>query len=150
MAENPEAIAGPTGNDIIFDCPYCGKSLAIDSRGAGLTIQCPDCRQEVGVPALVSSPPTEMLEPEPGMDENPVVRIKNLTAALAASQAKVERLVSSLEEVRERRRFLEKLRTENMGRFEQIGKELVVIQNAMDRIVGMLQDAASEKLSDEV
>lgn len=37
-------------SDIIFDCPLCGKSLAIDFRGAGLTIPCTDCGESVVVP----------------------------------------------------------------------------------------------------
>lgn len=39
-------------NDIAFDCPHCGKSLAIDMRGAGLMIHCPECRQVVQVPGI--------------------------------------------------------------------------------------------------
>lgn len=38
--------------DIVFDCPQCGKSLVIDYRGAGLTINCSDC----GTPVLVPIP----------------------------------------------------------------------------------------------
>ena len=36
--------------DIVFDCPYCGKNLAIDYRGAGLQISCSECGKEVLVP----------------------------------------------------------------------------------------------------
>jgi transcription elongation factor Elf1 len=39
-----------SGSDIIFDCGRCGKSLAIDCRGAGLNISCPHCDSELGVP----------------------------------------------------------------------------------------------------
>lgn len=37
-------------NDIVFDCPHCGKSLCIDYRGAGLQIECSGCHQQVLVP----------------------------------------------------------------------------------------------------
>ena len=37
-------------SDIQFDCPYCGKHLSIDPRGAGLVIVCPDCEKHVSVP----------------------------------------------------------------------------------------------------
>ena len=40
-----------TPNDIVFECPHCGKSLAIDKRGAGIQIQCPDCSHAIIVPA---------------------------------------------------------------------------------------------------
>lgn len=36
--------------DIVFECPYCGKSLSIDQRGAGLVIACTACQQMVTVP----------------------------------------------------------------------------------------------------
>jgi len=38
--------------DIVFECPHCGKSHAIDQRGAGLVIPCTDCRQPITVPAV--------------------------------------------------------------------------------------------------
>ena len=37
-------------NDIVFDCPHCGKNLVIDYRGAGLPINCSDCGKEILVP----------------------------------------------------------------------------------------------------
>jgi TPR repeat protein/predicted nucleic acid-binding Zn ribbon protein/DNA-directed RNA polymerase subunit RPC12/RpoP len=36
--------------DVLFNCPECGKSLAIDEKGRGLTVTCPDCRSAVVVP----------------------------------------------------------------------------------------------------
>ena len=36
--------------DIVFDCPHCNKSLVIDYRGAGLTINCSECGASVLVP----------------------------------------------------------------------------------------------------
>lgn len=57
MVENGDAtgcaddgIEAPTGDDIVFDCEHCGKSLVIDIRGAGLKVQCPDCIQDIYVP----------------------------------------------------------------------------------------------------
>ena len=37
-------------NDIVFDCPHCGKGLCIDYRGAGLQIECSGCHEQVLVP----------------------------------------------------------------------------------------------------
>ena len=37
-------------NDIVFDCPHCGKGLVIDYRGAGLQIECSGCHEQVLVP----------------------------------------------------------------------------------------------------
>ena len=135
--------------DIIFDCPHCGKSLEIDARGAGLMITCPDCQNEVAVPIPEESVVEEtVVEPPPANMESALAKIQALTSTVASSQAKIGRLVESLEEVRGRRGYLEKLRTENMSRFDRIAGELTVIQAAIDRVVTILQDAKAEKLSD--
>jgi hypothetical protein len=123
--------------DIIFDCPFCGKSLAIDQRGAGLMVPCSDCGRNVQVPEQASGSSAV---------EEAAVPITVSAEALAAAHTKIERLVSTLEEIRDRRRYLEHLRTENMARFEQIGGEVEVIQNSLDRIVSLLQEAAAEKI----
>jgi len=142
------------GTDINFDCPHCGKNLEIDARGAGLMITCPDCGQTIQVPdpneaeieAVVETPTATL--PPPGL-EDLQRQIKGLNDAMAASQEKIERLVESLEEVRERRSYLEKLRTENLSRFDRLSAEMGVIQSAIDRIVEILQDARADKISGE-
>jgi uncharacterized Zn finger protein (UPF0148 family) len=145
VADNVQKSAGRTAsNDIVFDCPHCGKSLAIDTRGAGLMINCPECEQDVQVPGV----PLSERQAEAG---NPAAKASNpadISEALQASHLKIERLVASLEEVRERRRYLEKVRSDNMARFELISKDLVTIQNAVDRIVAIIQDATAEKPSE--
>ena len=138
-AQKSKARVAP--NDIVFDCPHCGKSLAIDRRGAGLMISCPECQQNVQVPGIPLAERQANEEPS----AEPTTDASDLSEALEASRAKVERLVASLEEVRERRRYLEKIRSDNMARFELISRDLVTIQNSVDRIVALLQDAAAEK-----
>lgn len=132
--------AGAT--DIIFDCPHCGKSLAIDERGAGLVITCPDCNQQVQVP--VPAEDDEADDVVVKTESDPQAQIKSLSEALTKYQTKVERLVASLEEVRARRTYLEKLRTDNMTRFEQVSGEVSLIQASLDRLVTILQEATEE------
>ena len=132
--------AGAT--DIIFDCPHCGKSLAIDERGAGLVITCPDCNQQVQVPVPDEEQEVDDVVVKPEAD--PQEQIKSLSEALTKYQTKVERLVASLEEVRARRTYLEKLRTDNMTRFEQVSGEVSLIQASLDRLVTILQEATEE------
>ena len=132
--------AGAT--DIIFDCPHCGKSLAIDERGAGLVITCPDCNQQVQVP--VPAEDDEADDVVVKTESDPQAQIKSLSEALTKYQTKVERLVASLEEVRARRTYLEKLRTDNMTRFEQVSGEVALIQASLDRLVTILQEATEE------
>jgi hypothetical protein len=145
VADNVQKEPGrEVENDIVFDCPYCGKSLAIDRRGAGLMIRCPECQQSVQVPGVLNIERQVDEEPSKAQMADPAA----LSVALESSQKKIERLVASLEEVRERRRYLEKVRSENMARFELISKDLVTIQNAMDRIVAILQDADAERTAE--
>ena len=37
--------------DLVFRCSACSKSLVIDERGVGLTVQCVDCEAPLAVPA---------------------------------------------------------------------------------------------------
>jgi transcription elongation factor Elf1 len=132
--------------DIVFDCPHCGKSLEIDARGAGMVIVCPDCNNNVQVPVPEQSEVESVTVSQPAVSlEAAMAQIQSLTATVTASQAKIERLVESLEEVRDRRAYLEKLRIENIARFDRIAGEMTVIQSALDRITTILQDAKAEK-----
>ena len=40
-------------SDIYFKC-LCGKSLAVDIKGVGRTITCPDCKQKLQIPESTS------------------------------------------------------------------------------------------------
>jgi len=37
-------------SDLLFNCPKCSKHLAIDQKGSGSSIKCPDCNATVNVP----------------------------------------------------------------------------------------------------
>jgi hypothetical protein len=145
MADDPQGAMNTGGTDILFECPHCEKSLAIDARGSGLSIRCPQCGRTIQVPGL----PGEDRGGRPGVGEvgnDPQERFRILSEELALSQTKVERLVASLEEVRERRHYLEKLRADNMARLEVIAKEMSLVQNAVDRVLSLLHDAKAEGL----
>ena len=49
-------------HDILFDCPKCRKSLAVDQNGEGMIVQCPQCGTDVIVPpkprAATGPPPS--------------------------------------------------------------------------------------------
>ena len=68
--------------DIIFNCQYCGKSLVIDSRGAGLCVKCTDCGRELIVP-LVS----DAVEVVPEIRERPKLRLKRDVKPVQPSSA---------------------------------------------------------------
>jgi uncharacterized Zn finger protein (UPF0148 family) len=142
-----ETSIGP--EDIVFDCPHCGKSLAIDPRGAGLTITCPDCESSVTVPNPAITEKDEDEDPSSTRhDEERDMKLADLEDALAASEQKVEELTESLQEVYGRRNYLEQMRADNLKRVEMVGKELVIIQNALDRITEALQNVQSNHFGD--
>ncbi len=132
--------------DILFDCPQCGKSLCIDERGAGLVVTCTECGQRMQVPTreeqTMSGPPgsdTELVGPG-GLDASAEEILKE----------KVERLQVTMEEVLDRKRYLEKLRIDHALRFERIREEMATIQAALDRMTDILQDTTVEKPGDMV
>ncbi len=61
---------------------------------------------------------------------------------------KVERLQVTMEEVLDRKRYLEKLRIDHALRFERIREEMATIQAAVDRMTDILQDTTVEKPGD--
>ncbi|MBU0676751.1 MAG: hypothetical protein KJ626_01425 [Verrucomicrobia bacterium] len=127
-------------SDIFFECPSCAKGLAIDRRGAGLMITCPDCgtRMQVPVPDDLD-PKLKKTAVSNGHDEH----IRALQHAVAATKTQAETLAGDLTTLRRRRQKLEKSHSENLDRFEQIHQQLVLIQNAIDRIIPLIQDAVS-------
>ena len=44
--------------DLIFKCPHCEQELEVDDGGAGSTIQCPSCLNNITVPNQPSASPT--------------------------------------------------------------------------------------------
>ena len=106
MKEELKKTADIQPGDIIFECPQCGKSLAIDPRGAGYMVVCPDCKVEVQVPTSE--------EGDAG--------------------------AATMEDLRQRVDDLEVALSLDRSRFETIGKEIVLIQAALDRITASLQE----------
>jgi hypothetical protein len=106
----------PGPNDVVFDCANCGHSLCIDSVAAGFKIICPHCNTEQAVPGEPAD-----LGPE-GEDYGDATE----------------------EDLRARCQELENLAAVQQGRLEQISREMALIQAALDRIVGVLQDSQVE------
>jgi hypothetical protein len=79
--------------DIIFDCPNCQKSLAIDYRGAGLTIPCSDCGNYVAVPIPEGMEVTDIDSTE----EEQETRIINLRRSLASAESQISDLSAQVE-----------------------------------------------------
>jgi transcription elongation factor Elf1 len=113
--------------DIVFDCDHCDKSLAIDYRGAGLTIQCSDCGSDVAVPI----PEGMELADIDNSDEEQEVQILNLRRSLTLSEDKVAHLEAEIEELGQRRELLEKSRTGNLFVFGKLAEQMDHIESAV-------------------
>lgn len=130
MKRQGELPEGFSETDIFFDCPGCGKSLAIDQRGAGLIVRCPDCGTRMQVPFLETP-------------EKADISREHVPAASARAEGpkpETSRLAYSDEDAEAHRRYLEKLRLDYLWRFEKIREEIAVIQAGLDRMVAILEE----------
>jgi transcription elongation factor Elf1 len=121
-------------SDIVFNCPFCEKSLAIDCRGAGLTIACPDCSNKIAVPIPANMEVSDI----DSSDEDKAVRIIHMREVISSSQSKIMDLETEVKEITLRRDALESVRTENSIRFEVIQREVESIQRSLLRIQEVL------------
>lgn len=136
MVEKPDDSADIKETDIIFDCPHCGKSLAIDYRGAGLSIPCTDCGRIVEVPIPEGMELTDI----DSTDEEQEIRILNLRRSLTAAESRIEQLESEVEALHARRESLEQSRTASMSKFGVILEKIAMIQKALTDVSRTLQD----------
>jgi len=136
MVEKPDDSADIKETDIIFDCPHCGKSLAIDYRGAGLSIPCTDCGRIVEVPIPEGMELTDI----DSTDEEQEIRILNLRRSLTAAESRIEQLESEVEALNARRESLEQSRTVSMSKFGVILEKIAMIQKALTDVSRTLQD----------
>ena|SRR5579862_1721315 len=133
-----------SSEDILFDCPACGKSLVVDISAEGMIVDCPQCRTNVIVPPHTSStnsppPSTEAkaASPKPvskpreeshaDADESPAQkRIAVLAGQLKEMQAqRVEitgRIASRLNEVNRDLVMLARLETSQQQAFSEWNK----------------------------
>ena len=130
MTDRPDGSTEIKETDIVFDCPHCGKSLAIDYRGAGLTIPCTDCGKNVQVPIPEGMEITDIDSSE----EEQEVRILNLRRSLTAAEQKIEQLSAEVEEMTTRRETLEKVRMDHISKFGIVMEKVTVIQKSLEEI----------------
>lgn len=148
MTENltlrPEEVVKET--DIVFDCPFCGKSLAIDFKGAGLTIKCTDCAKMVEVP-IPEGMEIDDLDRTPDEQE---LNILHLRKALGHAEARIEALERELEHTRRRKRRLQDYRMEAEQKLAAINEKLEIIERAAERITDLVSDVHSAAISHKV
>jgi transcription elongation factor Elf1 len=127
MAAETDDASEVKETDIVFDCPHCGKSLAIDYRGAGLTIPCSDCGNSVVVPI-----PQDMqmgdLDSNQGDQEGLIL---NLRQALRDAESRILELEAENSELKARREQLEKVRLNHLFRFGGIQERVGGVQQTL-------------------
>ncbi len=139
MAKDTVVTADIKETDIVFDCPHCSKSLAIDYRGAGLTIQCSDCGNDVQVPI----PDGMELDDIDSSNEEQEVRIMHMRKVLSESHQRIRDLENALEELNSRRETLEKDRSNTMYRMSQVVENIEVIENSFKTALHAIKDVKS-------
>ena len=116
--------------DIVFECPHCTKSLAIDYRGAGLTILCSDCGQQVQVP-IPEGMEISDLDVSEAEQERIILQLRK---ALTEVHEKLEQITTENNDLRNRRDILDKMHTRDLGKFELIQRELDNVRRAVDQL----------------
>ena len=122
-------------NDIVFDCEICGKSLAIDYRGAGLNIPCSDCGKMVAVPIPEGMDIADMDRTEEEME----LVVLNLRKSLSAAEAKITSLQEDVAELKSRRESLEKQHQDAISKFGAVSEQTGIIQKALDDVANAIR-----------
>lgn len=132
--------------DVLFDCPFCGKNMAIEAAGAGLMVPCATCGRKVQVPIPdQETPDAPVVSGVPDGDANSGDLIQQLDSALGMSNKQIDHLVEEKEALQERRSYLEQMRTANTARLKDLATELETMQNAMDNALVLLAEIRAEK-----
>lgn len=119
-----------TDDDIFFECPHCGKSMAIDKRGMGLTIECPDCGGLVRVPTAS--------EEKVNAPDSINMPTEALAEALEESRKQIEELNEHVAKLTQRRDALDKITQAQKKRIEDLRHEFGNIQTALDQITMLM------------
>jgi len=117
-------------DDIFFDCPHCGKSMAIDKRGMGMTVQCPDCGGLVKVPTISGGEAEDA--------DSVGLPAETLSEALEESRQRIKSMAEEVEGLRKAKESLEKLYRKQEIHLKELRGEFARIQSALDHISMLL------------
>ncbi len=129
--------------DIIFDCPNCAKSLAIDYRGAGLSIPCTDCGQYVDVPIPEGMEVTDI----DSSDEEQEIRILNLRKSLAAAEGRISELEAKIEQLQANTAAVQAGATD--GRLTAVGAQAEALRKLLLEATAVLARLDTSARGDE-
>jgi len=120
--------------DIIFNCPACGSSLAIDYRGAGLQINCTQCGAPVQVP-IPSGMDVSDLDLSPG---ELLTQLFQARSSLLKRDQQVAELTQVIESLKARRGELERNRMNTLHRYAELAHMCQSISRSQAEITGTL------------
>lgn len=153
MANEGTTSESFAAKDIVFNCGVCGKSLVINSLGAGLAIVCPDCGTEQQVPLtgedevaepVVASNAAEVVDDEQAMEH----KLPEISELLADAREQINALKSENEELQFRRRFLEKRHALAVHGLQSLVREMNAIRKAIERTEAILRTMEDPSASD--
>ena len=155
---NPDDQYAITEDDLVFDCPFCGRNFVIDKQAAGRTFPCPGCDRDIEIPPIEDllsnnndddhdEPDDETNSESPdnldANDQNELeeedVRVLDLQHALDQAHEEISMLKSEIDELRFRRRFLEKEKAENARMVEDLNDQLRILRATMDQMTDTLR-----------
>ena len=122
-----------TEDDLIFECPFCSKSMSIDKRGMGLTIECPECGKQIKVPTETDA------EEEDDTDSVPLPE-EATTETSEPHLKEIHTLKQKLASVERERLALEKVKDAHEEELAELRIEFGKIQAALDQVTIILLD----------
>lgn len=138
MGQIPELQDEIKDTDIVFDCPRCGKSLAIDYRGAGLTITCSDCGNDIEVPI----PDGMEIGDVDSTLEDQELRVIHLRRSLHHAQDRILGLENDVEDLLQRRDELERAQTNQRWQRAAVEERLGLVESALQGLREAVQQLA--------
>jgi DNA-directed RNA polymerase subunit RPC12/RpoP len=139
-----------SSNDILFECPSCGKSLVVDESAEGLIVDCPQCQSNVIVPPKQTKP---VLAPPPQTTrarvskEEPKPAAAKLDGGELSAQKRMSVLADQLKELQAQRT---EVANRIASRLNDVNRDLVLLarlETSQQQIVrewGQLADKVSE------
>jgi len=120
--------------DILFDCPFCGSSLAIDYRGAGLQINCTQCGSLVQVP-IPSGMDVSDLDLSAG---ELLVQLFQTRSMMIKRDLQITELTQVIESLKNRRGELERNRMNTLHRYAEMAHMCQSISRTQAEVTGIL------------
>jgi hypothetical protein len=120
--------------DILFNCPACGSSLAIDYRGAGLQINCTQCGAPVQVPIPVGMDVSD-LDLSAGELMTQLFQARSM---LLKRDQQIEELTQVIESLKARRGELERNRMNTLHRSAELAHMCQTISRTQTEVSGVL------------